>query len=186
MYNELYEAWKREIDHAELQSLSKDFYAKLADYMRKIREESRMLDGKTTRARLLMHEAENVKVMVKDLVLWRHDKMVRMLSVAEASVDPECLTREEEELVRNVAPSFESFQTLFKDIMSGRLSQAGREKLKKRVLRFLQETPSIVGADMKTYGPFQPQDVASLPVENAKVLVKQGIAVEVEVKLEPQ
>jgi DNA replication initiation complex subunit (GINS family) len=70
--------------------------------------------------------------------------------------------------------------------MGGRLLHAGREKPKKRVLRFLQETPSIVGADMKTYGPFLPQDVASLPVENAKVLVKQRVAVEVEVKLEPQ
>lgn len=174
------------MDNAELQLLPKDFYAKLADYMRKIREESRMLDGKTTRARLLMHEAENVKVMMKDLVIRRHGKLVKMLSAAEAAVDPECLTREEEELVRNVGPSFESFQTLFKDIVSGRLSRVSREKLKKRVLRFLQETPSIVGADMKTYGPFQPQDVASLPVENAKVLVKQGVAVEVEVKLEPQ
>ncbi len=174
------------MDNAELQLLPKDFYTKLADYMRKIREESRMLDGKTTRARLLMHEAENVKIMVKDLILRRHDKIVQMLSAAEASVDPGSLTSEEEELAKNVAPSFESFQKLFKDIMSGRLSHVGREKPKKRVLRFLQETPGIVGADMKTYGPFQPQDVASLPVENAKVLVKQGVAVEVEVKLEPQ
>lgn len=174
------------MDNAKLQLLPKDFYAKLADYMRKIREESRMLDGKTMRARLLMREAENVKIMVRDLVLLRQGKMVKTLSVAEATEDTECLTREEEELVRNVAPPFESFQTLFKDIMSGRLPQADREKPKKRVLRFLQETPSIVGADMKTYGPFQPQDVASLPVENAKVLVKQGVAVEVEVKLEPQ
>ncbi len=55
-----------------------------------------------------------------------------------------------------------------------------------RVLRFLKETPVIVGADMKTYGPFQPEDVASVPAENAKVLTRQGIAVEVEVQLEPR
>ena len=179
----MYEAWKREIDNAELQLLPEDFYAKLADYVRKIREESRMLDGKTTRARLLMREAENVKAIVKDLVLRRHDKMVNMLSVAETAVDSASLTREEEELAKNVAPSFESFQKILKDILSGRLSHAVCEKPKKRVLRFLQETPSIVGADMKTYGPFHHQDVASLPVENAKVLMKQGLAVEVEVKL---
>jgi DNA replication initiation complex subunit (GINS family) len=35
---------------------------------------------------------------------------------------------------------------------------------------------------MKTYGPFKPEDVASLPQENAKILVKQGVAVEVEAK----
>jgi len=38
-----------------------------------------------------------------------------------------------------------------------------------------------MGTDMKSYGPFLAEDVASLPVENAKVLVKQGLAVLVEV-----
>ena len=33
---------------------------------------------------------------------------------------------------------------------------------------------------MKTYGPFIVEDVASLPVENARILVKQGLAVLVE------
>ena len=34
---------------------------------------------------------------------------------------------------------------------------------------------------MKTYGPYVAEDVASLPAENAKMLVKQGLAVSVEV-----
>jgi DNA replication initiation complex subunit (GINS family) len=29
---------------------------------------------------------------------------------------------------------------------------------------------------MKTYGPFAAEDVASMPVENARILVKQGMA----------
>jgi DNA replication initiation complex subunit (GINS family) len=33
---------------------------------------------------------------------------------------------------------------------------------------------------MKTYGPFLAEDVASLPVENAKVLVKRGLAEAIE------
>jgi len=34
---------------------------------------------------------------------------------------------------------------------------------------------------MKTYGPFKAEDVASLPIENANVLVKQGLAEKIEV-----
>ena len=34
---------------------------------------------------------------------------------------------------------------------------------------------------MKPYGPFKVEDVASLPANNAKILVKQGLAVLVEV-----
>jgi DNA replication initiation complex subunit (GINS family) len=33
---------------------------------------------------------------------------------------------------------------------------------------------------MKTYGPFKAEDIASLPVENAKILIKQGLAERVE------
>lgn len=184
MYDELYQTWKREKDSVDLQLLSKDFYAKLGEYVRKIREESRMLDEKTTRGRILMHEAENVRKMVEELVLLRREKTVRLVSSGEAP-SAEGLAKEEEELVKDVAPSFESFQALLKEIVSGRLPSVSREKSKKRVLRFLKETPAIIGADMKTYGPFKPQDVASVPAENAKVLTRQGVAVEVEVKLKP-
>ena len=48
-------------------------------------------------------------------------------------------------------------------------------------LRFIKNIPAIMGADMKSYGPFIVEDVASMPAENAKVLVKQGLAVPVEV-----
>ena len=183
MYNELYEAWKKEKENHELQMLPKDFYTKLAEYSRKTRAESRMLDEKTTRARLLMHESKNVQKMVKELVLLRHDKTVKKALSGETTTT-ESLTQEEEKLVKEISPSFESFQTLLKDILGGRVPKLeNREKPKKRVLRFTKEIPAIIGADMKTYGPFKPEDVASLPQENAKILVKQGVAVEVEAKL---
>ena len=183
MYNELYEAWKREKESLELQSLPKDFYIKLAEYMKTIRAESRMLDEKTTKAKLLTHESRNVQKMVKELVLLRHEKTVKKVLTSEIT-PKEGLTQEEEKLVKEVAPSFESFQALLKDILGGRSPQVeSREKPKKRVVRFVKEIPAIIGADMKTYGPFKPEDVASLPLENAKILTKQGVAVEVEVKL---
>jgi DNA replication initiation complex subunit (GINS family) len=47
-------------------------------------------------------------------------------------------------------------------------------------LRFVKAVPAVVGVDMKTYGPFMVEDVASVPVENAKILVKQGLAEKVE------
>jgi DNA replication factor GINS len=182
LYNELYEAWRKEKENAELQLLPKDFYTKLAEYVKKIRAESRMLDEKTTRAKLLTHESKNVQKMVKELVLLRHEKTVKKTLTGEI-IPTECLTEEEEKLARDVVPSFESFQMLLKDVLGGRMPQLGsREKPKKRVLRFTKEIPAIIGADMKTYGPFKPEDVASLPQENAKILVKQGVAVEVEAK----
>jgi DNA replication initiation complex subunit (GINS family) len=50
------------------------------------------------------------------------------------------------------------------------------------VVRFLQDIPEIVGVDMKSYGPFKKEDVASLPIPNAQALVKQGAVREIEVR----
>ncbi len=52
---------------------------------------------------------------------------------------------------------------------------------KRSTIRFLKGIPAIMGADMKSYGPFVAEDVASLPPQNAQILVKQGLAVLVEV-----
>jgi len=49
LYDELYEAWKKEKENVEIQRLPKNFYAKIAEYVKKIREELRMLDKKTQR-----------------------------------------------------------------------------------------------------------------------------------------
>jgi len=182
LYNELYRVWRSEKENAELQVLPKDFYIKLAEYVKKIRTESRMLDEKTTRAKLLTHESKNVQKMIQELVLLRHEKTLQKALTGE-TIPTEGLTEEEEKLAKDVAPPFESFQVFLKTILSGRKPQLEvMEKPKKKVLRFTKEIPAIIGADMKTYGPFKPEDIASLPPENAKILVKQGVAVEVEVK----
>jgi DNA replication factor GINS len=182
VYDELYEAWRKEKESAEIQTLPKDFYAKLAFYVKKIGEESRMLDEKTTRARLLLRESQNVKKIVKELILLRYEKTVKKMITAE-NLRTESLTEEEEKIFGELGPSVESFHALLKNVLAGRSLRAeGGEKPRKTVLRFLRDIPAIIGADMKPYGPFKPEDVASLPYENAKILIKQGVAVEVEMK----
>ena len=68
MYNELYAAWRREIEEASLGGLPPDFYARIADYLRRIREENRMLDKKSVKVNLLDREAQNAKRMLEELL----------------------------------------------------------------------------------------------------------------------
>ena len=182
LYDKLYEAWKKEKESMEIQKLPRDFYAKLADYMKKIREEIRMLDEKTTKAKLMKRELKNVKSMSKELFQCRQDK-VRKKALDGEIVPKEVLTEEEEKLYGEIFPLAESYQSYLKEILQGRLSRIEKEeKPKKMLVRFVQEIPAIVGSDMKTYGPFKPEDIATLPTENARILIKQGVAVEVEAK----
>jgi DNA replication factor GINS len=47
------------------------------------------------------------------------------------------------------------------------------------LVRFLKPTEQFVGIDMNKYGPFHKEDVAKLPLENARSLIGNGEAVEI-------
>jgi DNA replication initiation complex subunit (GINS family) len=181
MYDVLYNAWLKEKENVELQKLPRDFYEKLAEYVGRIRREGRMLDKKSVKAKLIAQELLNVKRLMKELFTMRSEKIVNYAASAK-SLDKELLTLEEERVLLELRPSFEKFQSFLKDALRGKVSEVEEktELSKRRLLRFTQDVPAIVGADLKVYGPFSVEDVATLPVENAKVLVKHGVAMEIE------
>ncbi len=45
-----------------------------------------------------------------------------------------------------------------------------------KTVAFLQKLPQFVGIDMGYYGPYQQGDIATVPAENARVLVDKGAA----------
>ena len=180
MYNELYEFWKNEKESLEIQQLPKNFYTRIADCIREMKEESRMLDKKTVKSKLLDIEFRNVKIMVAEIFELRYKKL-REKALAQETVARDALTEEEEKLYGGVFPLAVAHIAFSKDLLHGRLSRPRFDaKQKMMVLRFVQETPALVGADMKMYGPFHPEDIATLPPENAQILVKQGVAVNVD------
>jgi DNA replication factor GINS len=180
MYNELNEVWKRELESDELENLSPDFYSRIADYLRKLKEESRMLDKRTVKATLLKKEMQNVKRMARDLIRTRYKKIFRKVFKGE-KVQSNVLTVEEGKIYLGFSSLAETYWGFTKNILRGYIPKVDLEQEHKRaVLRFLKNVPAIIGADMKTYGPFEVEDVASLPIENAKALIKQGLAEKVE------
>jgi len=183
MYNELYEAWERELENIELERLPSDFYYRIADYLRRLKEEGRMLDKRTVKAHLLKNEIRNVKRMVHELIQARYRKLVRKMAKYE-KVPSGVLTAEEEKIYKNVSLFAEAYQGFAQSILHGHVSKVDVEQKRKRTtLRFLKDVPAIIGADMENYGPFKVEDIASLPVGNAKILVKKGLAEKVEVFL---
>jgi len=183
LYDEVYNAWKKEQENAELQPLTKDFYARLAGYVKKIREETKMLDERTAKARLIKHELHNARRLIKSLSQIRYEKIFRAATAGE-TISTEVLTEEEEKLCSKMLPLAESYQEFLQSVLAGRMipSQEAKEKPKRVIVRFLRDLPAIIGADMKAYGPFKTQDVGTMPTENAAVLVKQGIAARVELE----
>jgi|WetSurSiteA1Bulk_404760.scaffolds.fasta_scaffold99386_1 DNA replication initiation complex subunit (GINS family) len=176
MYEELDAAWLREIKEADLCQLASDFYERLADYLKRVKEENRMLDKKMVKAILLEHELENARRMAGELTWTRYRKI---LNVASEGGKPAAskLSADELQMVTKILPIIDAHQTFAANLLQGQLSRIDTSKTNQRAsLRFKKEIPAIVGADMQSYGPFIPEDVASVPIENARILVKQGLA----------
>jgi DNA replication factor GINS len=195
MYNELYAAWQREIDDPTLGGLTPDFYAKISEYLRRIKEEDKVLDKKSVKMNLLEHEAQNVERMLEELLGTRYRKIVKTVTKTQ-KLPSELLTFEEVKMCETFEGFAKSYHKFADDLMQGQLVvepikvtvrfegnvAAPAPQLHKRsTIRFLKNIPAIMGADMKSYGPFTAEDVASLPPQNAQILVKQGLAVLVEV-----
>ena len=54
------------------------------------------------------------------------------------------------------------------------------EKYNYTLIRFNQPSPPLVGIDLINYGPFQVNDVASMPYMNAKILIYEKLAEKIE------
>ncbi|MCX8177809.1 MAG: hypothetical protein N3F10_05895 [Candidatus Bathyarchaeota archaeon] len=180
MYNELFEIWKRERESKDLAQIPPDFYVKASEYIKRLKEEERMLDKKTVKAILLAEERRNVKRIIRELMRMRYEKIVRILARGEKP-SADVLVSQEEKIISGSLNFAEAFRSFVKNVLQGRLSDSFSQETPKRILvRFLKDVPSIVGADMKIYGPFKCEDVASLPVENAKILIRQELAKAIE------
>ena len=188
MYDELYAAWRFELENATLGGLPSDFYARAADYLRRIKEETKTMDKKTVKSTLLEREIERVQCMLRELIWARYKKLVSLVTENQ-KLPSGLLTDEEESLCTGFLSFTESYKKFADKLFRGQISSAVSNKIPKAaekkdsqkvVLRFIKAVPAVIGADMKTYGPFMVEDVASVPAENAEILVKQGLAEKVE------
>jgi len=182
MYQKLYKAWRDEVLERELRPLPDGFYIELSGYIKELKRRLGRLNEGTIDARLLEREMENIVKMVEDLMRIRREKII--LSTFRGGQPPDKLTREESELAGDVLPILKAYGEMVKGLTGGRAEgEETREVKAKRILvRFIREIPAIVGSDLKMYGPFRQEDIASLPAENAKALIEQGVAVKIKVE----
>ena len=101
MYNQLYAAWQREINDPTLGALPLDFYAKIAEYLRRIKEEDKVLDKKSVKMNLLLHESANVERMLEELLGARYRKIIKTVTKNQ-KLPSELLTAEEAKMCRDL------------------------------------------------------------------------------------
>jgi DNA replication factor GINS len=176
IYEETFDAWRKEFRSPELQNLRPDYYKDVAAHVRRLKEAQRNLDQKSLKAGLLEDEMERLQILVNQLLGKRVEKIMQASRQGlEVSVGPseKWVLEESTSLARHL-------ERMREDLAQGHEPPLHPEKKKGNVLvRFVKDVPSIIGMDLKARGPFQKEDLASLPWENAESLLRQGVAVEI-------
>jgi len=185
-YNKLYSIWKIERSTRELQPLPSSIYKELSEYLSTVQREIRLVDENSVKASLLKVEKTNVEYLIKDLLETRYLKYIEAIKIG-ALINPDLIVEEESEINAGLLLSRRGLKQLLTNILEGREPRLDvkfkqEEKPKRILIRFLQSVPAIVGTDLKLYGPFKIEDVATLPVENAEIFIKEGIAEQVRLK----
>jgi DNA replication initiation complex subunit (GINS family) len=174
LYSELYKAWKSEKSSALPQPLPADFYRQTMMYLNGINDELSTTDTHTIQGRLLVTEKEMTERLLNEL---RQTRIRKIVSSAQNQIpiQPTSLIEEESNVFEKIKQSLSSLRQQppdRQDDQNGELS----------VVRFLEDIPEIVGVDLRIYGPFKKEDVASLPAPNAHALERQGAAKAIEVR----
>lgn len=178
MYSELYRAWKAEKTTESPQQIPSDFYQRTEGYLRSLEQDTASSNSQSLQGRLLLKEKEVVTRLINEL---RETRLRKIINAAKngVEIDASTLTEEEKSLVEDIKQSLQSLDADHNRPTEGIGPSEPKPEL--AVVRFLQDIPEIVGVDLKMYGPFKKEDVASLPAQNAQALIKQGAAKSVEV-----
>ena len=144
----------------KLSQLPPNFLQEAMDYLEKKETIAQEKDDKW--------EHETAKQRVQNVMEMRERKILNFtLSFVRSGAIPENMTPEERDLFDKIVKNLHEFQGQRKKAMSG-------EKFNMKAVAFLQEIPQFVGIDMGYYGPYKAGDIATVPEENAKVLIEKG------------
>lgn len=189
-YGRLREAWEKEIEKPELQKIPDEFLQEMRRYSEELNKTP--TDPGTLTGSITKKEKRFVGQMLRELTETRLSKIVTKELRGEP-IDAHAMTPEEQRLHSNVRqlllgyrqgaeipePEAPPAAQTPKPAAAPRPSAAApREEPESEmvVVRFLKPLPAIMGVDMRAYGPFDPEDVASIPRRNAVNLIRRGIA----------
>jgi DNA replication factor GINS len=174
---DVFKLLKKEIEAPSLQTIEPDTFQKIASSLGNLKGQG--YEGVEAKVRDRM--AELLASSARLLIEARQAKIR-----AGEALDYSKLTDEEKYVLDGRRECESRMTEVVAATVKGRPkvleSISARTRLKQIVVRFLKPTEAFVGIDMSKYGPFQAEDVASLPFENARSIIEGGAAVEVHVE----
>jgi len=183
-YETLYEILRREKTRQELQILEKTFFQDIQKYLY---EKTNILQTQKEKSSIFSRETEktskqidNVKRILKEIYERREAKIIQMAIYASrtnANIELTALLPEELEFYNTILNQLKNSRDLILNSLMN--NQKPEPKSIKRdnnglkPVRFTSYIPSFVDSNLNTYGPYEPEDIASLPKRISNLLIEQ-------------
>ena len=172
--NKLHHLVLRETENDSIQEINPDFYRNLADFIGNLKkQEFDSVEGKIKEA-IIKSATELTSLLIKI----RLDKISKL-----PDTDFRNLLDEEKFIFDVGEEQRERTEMILSATINGKSkfleSISQNHKTKTVVIRFLHEVDEIVGVDLKKYGPFKIEDIATIPYENAQALITKNIATKI-------
>lgn len=176
---DVYSLLQKEIETPALQSIDPATYQRIAASLGNLKGQG--FEGIEAKVRDRM--VELLSACARLLIEVRQ----RKVRTGEEPVDYSKLTDEEKYVLDGQSEAEGRMGEVVAATTKGRpkvLEAVSAKMRAKRILvRFVRAHEPFIGVDATKYGPFQEEDVATLPLENARSLVETGVAVQVHVQL---
>ncbi|MFL6489950.1 MAG: hypothetical protein ACJ70M_00420 [Nitrososphaera sp.] len=171
---DVYKMLEKEIETPALQSLDPDTFQKIAEALGGLKRQA--YEGIEAKVR-----DEMVEMLATSSCLMIETRQSKMSS-GDEPLDYSKLTDEEKYILDSKRESNKRIDEVTAALVKGRPkvleSISARMRSKQIVVRFLKPIEAFVGIDMNKYGPYEQEDVATLPFENARSIIDGGGAIE--------
>jgi DNA replication factor GINS len=180
----------KEVEIATLQSISLDTYQNIAIVLESLRGQRYEGVEEKIRDRMVDMICNSAEILLET----RYRKLLEqqqqaggsaLHSTINAGVDYSKLTEEEKYILDGQKESDKRRMAVLAATLRGRPkvleSISARIRSKQVVVRFIKPMEQFIGTNMTKYGPFLQEDVAVIPFENARSLIENGEAVEIQI-----
>ena len=169
----------KEFQNPTLQEIPYDIYQKIAGSINNLK-----INEYETQEKLIVIKMSEMFSDISSLLLQiRLEKIHELEKTQVFEIDYSKISDEEKYILDGEHQSRKRLHEIFSLINNGQpkvLEKISERIKQKRVLiRFMKPMEQFVGVDMAKYGPFNCEDVANLPLENAISLINNKIAAEI-------
>ena len=162
-----------EIENGDIQKINPEFYIALSQFIGKLKSE----EYSGVEAKIKNEIVEKTSTLAQLIMKTRLEKAI------SGNVQKTGLIDEEKFVIDSNDEMQERNEMILSSTLNGKTkvleSISKNNKIKPVSIRFLKDVEEFVGADSEKYGSFKPEDIATIPNENAQELITKNLAVKI-------